>query len=121
MRIAIEYALAARSTIYLHARAFGLLAKRERNIRAALVRIIEKAEDVDVSAASVVAAVQAFAKINIQGHWVERTEQINLNELFDRMTKQELEAYASEGKLPTWFTQTVCATPTDSHGDQNDV
>jgi hypothetical protein len=27
-----------------------------------------------------------------------------LNELFDRMTREELEAYAHDGTLPGWFT-----------------
>jgi hypothetical protein len=48
-----------------------------------------------------------LAKINIQGQWVKRTEQVNLNELFERMSQQELEAYAREGALPEWFTRTV--------------
>jgi len=107
LRIAQEYGLSGRMPIYRHASAFGLLAKRERNIRAALVKIIEKAGEVDVTAQSVVAAVQAYSKINAAGRWIERTEHIDLNELFDRMTRDELEKYAQEGKLPTWFTQAV--------------
>ena len=31
------------------------------------------------------------------------TETISLNHLFDRMTTQELEAYAQTGTLPGWF------------------
>jgi len=54
-----------------------------------------------------VAAIQAYAKINSKGQWVERTEQVNLNELFERMSNEELEAYAKDGKLPEWFTNTV--------------
>jgi len=109
--IATDYGLADRKTVYLHAHAFGLFQKRDRNIRAALTRIIEKAGEVEATAAAVVAAVQAYAKINAQGQWIERSEHVNLNELFERMTKDELEAYARDGKLPDWFTQTVGATP----------
>ena len=32
---------------------------------------------------------------------------VNLNELFERMSKDELECYARDGKLPDWFTETV--------------
>jgi hypothetical protein len=112
--IARTYKLSDRSTVYRHAHALKLFGKRQRNIRAALERIIEKACDVEVTAASVVAAVQAYAKINAAGQWVDRSETINLHELFERMTQDELEAYARDGKLPAWFSQTVNATPSGS-------
>jgi hypothetical protein len=105
--IAQEYGLADRTTVYRHAHAFGLFEKRKRNLRAALERIIEKADEVEVTSSAVVAAVQAYAKINAQDQWIERSEHLNLNELFDRMSKDELEAYARDGKLPAWFTETV--------------
>ena len=101
--IAKEYGLSDRSSVYRHAHALGLFAKRQRNIRAALERIIEQAGEVDVIAASVVAAVQAYSKINAMGQWIDRSETLNLNELFDRMTREELETYAHDGTLPGWF------------------
>ena len=101
--IAQEYGLADRASVYRHAHALGLFPKRQRSVRAALERIIEKAGEVDVTAAAVVAAVQAYAKINAVGQWVDRSEHLNLNELFDCMTQQELEAYAKDGTLPDWF------------------
>jgi hypothetical protein len=94
--------------------------KRRRNVRAALERIIEKAGEVDVNAASVVGAVSAYARINSRGEWVERAETVNLNEVFQRMTGPELEAYAKDGTLPSWFQAAPGATPTDSRGDTND-
>jgi hypothetical protein len=36
-------------------------------------------------------------------------------ELFEKMTSQELEAYAQSGTLPSWFTATVGATANDGH------
>jgi len=105
--LAEQYGLADRTTVYRHAHALGLFEKRKRNVRAALERIIEKAGEVEVTAAAVVTAVQTDAKINVQGQWIERSEHLNLNELFDRMSKDELEAYARDGKLPAWFTETV--------------
>ena len=105
--IASQYGLVDRATVYRHAHAFGLFERRKRNVRAALERIIERSAEVEVTAAAVVSAIQAYAKINAQGQWVERSEHLNLNELFDRMSKDELEAYARDGKLPAWFTETV--------------
>lgn len=111
--LAEEYRLADRTSVYRHAHAFGLFAKRQSNVRAALEKIIEKAGEVEVTSSAVVAAVQAYAKINSQGQWVDRSEHVNLNELFERMSREELECYAREGTLPGWFTQFVGATGTD--------
>jgi hypothetical protein len=111
--IAEEYGLADRASVYRHAHALGLFPKRQRNIRAALERIIEKAGEVDVTASAVVAAIQAYAKINAAGEWIDRTETTSMNDLFDRMSMQELEAYAQTGALPEWFKARVDTTDND--------
>jgi hypothetical protein len=105
--LAEQYGLADRTTVYRHAHALGLFEKRKRNVRAALERIIEKSGEVEVTASAVVAAIQAYSKINAQGQWIERSEYVNLNELFERMSKDELERCARDSKLPDWFTETV--------------
>jgi hypothetical protein len=92
-QIAKKYSV-SRDGIYRHANAFGLMDKRRRNVRAALEKIIERAGEVDVTAAAVVAAIQAYSKINAAGQWVERSEHINLNELFRRR------AYRRWGAIP---------------------
>ena len=79
LRIAGEHGIVSPPAIYRHAHAFGLFAKRDRNIRAALARFIEKAGEVEPTAPAIVAAIQAYAKINAQGQWVERSEHLNLN------------------------------------------
>ncbi len=113
--IAEEFGLADRASVYRHAHALGLFPKRQKNIRAALERIIEQAGEVDVTASAVVAAVQAYSKINAAGQWIDRTEQLSLNDLFDRMSTAELEEYAQRGTLPKWFEAvTVSATEGDS-------
>jgi hypothetical protein len=121
LAIAEQYGLADQKSVYRHAHAFGLFPKRERNLRAALTKIIEKADTVEVTAAAVVAAIQAFAKINAAGQWVERSEHVNMNELFDRMTKAELEAYAEKSQLPAWFTETVGGIPPRSQEAEKDA
>jgi hypothetical protein len=118
--IAKKYRLSNRGTVYRHAHVFGLFAKRRRNVRAALEHIIERAGEVEVNASSVVAAVQAYSKINAQGQWVDRSETVNLHELFERMNENELEAYARDGKLPGWFSQSVGATSDDSQESLSD-
>jgi hypothetical protein len=105
-----EYGLRDRSTVYRHAHALGLFTERQRNVRAALEKIIERAGDVEVSASAVVSAVQAYAKINANGRWVERSEQVNVTDLFQRMTDEELTRYASEGILPEWAESVLGAT-----------
>lgn len=105
--IAEEYGLADRASVYRHAHAVGLFQKCQRNARAALERIIEKAGEVDVTASAVVAAVQAYAKINAAGQWIDRTESVSMNDLFDRMSTAELESYAQTGALPEWFRATA--------------
>ena len=105
--IAKEYGLKDRSTVYRHAHALDLFPKRQRNVRAALERIIEHAGEVEVNASAVVSAVGAYARINAAGQWVERSERVDLNQLLDRMTAAELEAYARDGQLPEWFTIVV--------------
>jgi hypothetical protein len=112
--LAQQYGIADRASIYRHAHALGLFTKRQRNLRAALERIIEKAGEVEVTAAAVVAAIQAYSKINAAGQWIDRSEHVSLNDLFERMSREELEAYATDGILPAWFTQTTGATTLNS-------
>ena len=66
-----------------------------------------------MTASAVVAAIQAYAKINAAGKWLDRTETTS-NDLFDRMSTQELEAYAQTGALPEWFKARVDTTESDS-------
>lgn len=102
--IAKQYKLANRASVYRHAHALALFPKRQRNVRAALEKIIERAGEVEVNAAAIVSAVSTYARINSTGQWVERSERVDLNQLFDRMSVAELEQYARHGKLPDWFT-----------------
>jgi hypothetical protein len=118
-RIASSYGV-SRDGVYRHAHALDLFRRRQRNIRAALEKIIERAGEVDVNAAAVVSAVAAYARMNGRGEWVERAETVNLNDLFERMTAPELEAYASDGVLPSWFESTVGATASSGERERNE-
>ncbi len=108
----------SRDSLFGHAAAFNLVERRARNLKAAQEQIIEQADQVQVNAASVVSAIQAYAKINSAGQWVDRTERVNLNDVFARMSTQELETYAREGTVPDWFASVVGATSTDKQEDR---
>jgi len=101
--LAQEFGLSDRASVYRHAHALGLFAKRQRNVRAALERIIEKAGDVEVTASAVVSAIQLYSRINANGQWIDPSEQVTVHDLFERLTRSELEVYAETGKLPEWF------------------
>jgi len=95
--------------VYRHARATDLYAKRQRNIRAALERIIEQAETVEASASSIVAAIPAYVNLNARGEWFEADQRVYLDELFERMSSEEYSTYAKEGILPRWFHDALAA------------
>ncbi len=118
-KIATEYKF-HRASVYRHARAYDLFSKRDRNLRGALSHIIEKASDVPVNASAIVAAVSAYARINSQGRAIDRQQTINLNDLFDRMSEEELEAYAEDGILPSWFKLAVGETPNNGPEGKED-
>lgn len=108
-KISSAYKLRNRASVYRHAHALDLFAKRARNIRAALERIIEQVDGVQVNAASVVQAITAYARINAEGQLVERRDQLSVHDLFARMSAAELNLYATEGKLPEWFIEATGA------------
>src|SRR4029077_3301390 len=93
-QIAKDYGLADRSSVYRHVLALNLFPRRRRNVRAALERIIEQAGDVKANASAVVGAIQVYSKINPRGEWIERGESLNLDELFEQMSSDELKSYA---------------------------
>jgi hypothetical protein len=37
------------------------------------------------------------------GQWIRRTESLDLNQLFDRMSDSEIDAVINDGTLPEWF------------------
>jgi hypothetical protein len=69
--IAVEYQLPARSSLYRHAEATGLLARRRRNLRGVAERILEQVADAPPSAASVLRALRIFTQITEDGQWVD--------------------------------------------------
>ena len=70
-RIASEFGLSSRTTLYRHAHALGPFARRDRNLRHALGLLIEQAETVTPTAESIVHAVKAYTRLNDAGQWIE--------------------------------------------------
>jgi hypothetical protein len=111
-RIVARYSI-SRDSLYRHVHALNLFAKRRRNVTMALEKIIERVEFVDVNASAIVSAVKAYAKINSSGQGVEHMQATNPKKLLERMSQQEREAFARDGSLPDWFSNTIGATPSD--------
>jgi hypothetical protein len=120
-RIAREYRLGNRYSVYRHASALNLYRRRRHNVRAALERMIERVDDVELGSGAIVSAIQMLAKINARGEWVERDERIYLDELFTRMNPDECAAYAQDGTLPRWFQEAIAAAGTPiANGQESD-
>jgi hypothetical protein len=118
--IAAEYNLRNRSSIYRHAHALDLFAKRGRNVRAVLERVMERVDHAPVTMSGVVQAVALYARINSRGEFVERDDQTGIHELFEEMTQDEYEAYAKDGAVPSWFPLLKgTKSPQGSGGNEN--
>lgn len=71
-----DYGLPDWWSLYRHAHATGLFAQRRRNVRFALENIIERSDEVDVTAAGLVRAVRAYASLTDSGEWVEPASRV---------------------------------------------
>ncbi len=107
-KIAKEYRLGNRLTVYRHARAMNLFAERTSNTRSTLCAMIERgmSSSMKVTASVVVQAVIALSKLDAEGRTVEQFEQINSHAQFlndARWTHGQMLRYAETGELPEWF------------------
>ena len=69
--IAEEHRLYNRRAIYRHAHATGLWARRRSNLRVVLEQVIERVQDVPVTANAVIKAVIAYSRISDEGVWTD--------------------------------------------------
>ena len=95
----------SKDAIARHARACGLEVRRDRNVRAALGRVIEKGMDsAEISGPALVSALVAMAKLTESGRLVDTLSivSVDVTGLLDKMTPAELEVYAVRGELPAW-------------------
>jgi hypothetical protein len=104
-----KYTLGDRACVYRHAAGTGLDRKRRRDVPAALERIIEHVAEVKVTVGAIVAAIQAYAKINARREWLESDERLYLDDVFDRLWPEEQGEYIETGKLPRWALDELAA------------
>jgi hypothetical protein len=107
-KIAKEYRLGSRQTVFRHARAMNLFPERTANTRRTLAAIIERGmtSGMKITADVVVRAVIALSKLDAEGRTVEQFEQVNSNAKFlndARWTHREMLRYAETGELPSWY------------------
>jgi hypothetical protein len=70
-QIVSEYALPHRVALYRHADATGLTALRKSRLCSVLDTIIEQAETVQVTGATILRAMRAYSCLTKKGDWVE--------------------------------------------------
>jgi hypothetical protein len=70
MRIAIHYDLEVRG-LFRHAHATGLYTSRQANLRSALDRVLERADQANISADGIVRTVRAYTCLTRDNRWVE--------------------------------------------------
>ena len=75
-QIAADHGVADHSSIYRHAHATNLFDRRARTIRLALSPIIERAMTVEVTADSVIRAVELLARLNANGQLTAPTTHV---------------------------------------------
>ena len=116
-KIAKEYRLGSRQTIFRHARAMNLFSERTANTRGTLCAMIERGmtSGMKITADVVVRAVIALSKLDAEGRTVEHFEQVNSHEAFlndGRWTRGEMLRYAETGELPSWYDENSLDTGT---------
>jgi hypothetical protein len=70
-QIVSEYQLPHYSAIYRHARALGLTARRNENIRTVLDSIVERARQAPVTGNTILKAMRAYSCVTDDGRWVD--------------------------------------------------
>jgi hypothetical protein len=74
--ISDQFDLRDASSIYRHAHAFGLFARRRLNVRCVAEQILEGADSVKPTGNSVLRALRAFTQITDDGQWVEPPKRV---------------------------------------------
>ena len=69
-QIGLDYEVGRRS-VYRHAHAAGLFARRERNMRFALGHMVQQAMNITPTSESILRAIRAYSCLNHRGQWTE--------------------------------------------------
>lgn len=98
--IAFDYHLPDRSSVYRHAHATGLFARRSRNLRFVLENLLERVDKVKVTAHAVIRAVRAYTRINDAGEWIEPPTRIIVSSGSPPAARSPVYTERSERALP---------------------
>ena len=71
-----RFLLKDRSSIYDHAHATGLYARRRKNMRCALENIIERSDECPISSNGIVRAIKAYCSLTDAGEWIEPASRV---------------------------------------------
>jgi hypothetical protein len=71
-----------------------------------------------MTGSQVISAIQIYMKLNRLGQGTEQAQGPNAKELFERMSKEEREAFVRDGSLPDCFSGAIGATPSDGQDDE---
>jgi len=110
----------SRDSVYRHMHALNLFRKRQRNLKAALEKMIERTELAPVTGSAIIAAIKAYISLSARDD-TKQENGLSAIELFRRMSKQERKTFARDGSLPDWFSSELSDPPQDSQGDGKDV
>ena len=101
-------------SIYRHARALGLYAKRSRNLRAVFDLVLENASAVTPTAQGIVAVVRAYSALTENNTWVEPEKRVHvINHIYRHELPAPSDVQARPAEVPDEDSQ-ISSTPPPS-------
>ena len=98
-----------------HVKTTELFFQRGRYLHIPLGKLIERMDEVPLTAGAVVQAIVLYAKLNARGEFVQRQDVIDVNDLIEKMTPDERRHFAI---APEWFARAIGAkTPQGGNGN----
>jgi hypothetical protein len=89
-----------RDAIYRHAHALNLFEKRQKNLKSALEKMIERLDMATITGPTILSAVKEYRKLTSEEEKAAPAAAPNLREILSGMSQAEREAFARDGSLP---------------------
>ena len=86
--ISTDYEIENYSSIYRHAHAFGLFARRRCNLRSAVERMIERGDQARVTANTLLRAIRTYSQMTDDGQCAEPPRQVVVTHIFQTSSSQ---------------------------------
>jgi hypothetical protein len=103
-KICKRYRIKSRTTLYRHVQALALTERRDTNIKGFLRSVIDRGQNVKLTATAVMQAVVILTKLDSDNRWVDISQRRVTHPLFERMSPKELLTLAKDGVFPAWMT-----------------